>query len=576
MEFRGAVRASWRGQREKVFLILLIITCALLALSAGPSSATLMRPRLDYWPAGGTDFWIDLPPGDLNFTKVSAVPVSPTCMIDTGDVICPPGGWQILAQDYMSFYESRRREGYLPDYTYVPGEKAVLALRTFTRSTDFQFAKNQTLATMGISTIANGLVETGRLWARAARNMKSQRFWSRVDAVYSVEAYQPIVHVRCETYTASDYTSESTVAVYDLSDQDHLVNGDFGTLEYNYTVEEQVGSLVQSVLDGESSPQVAWAMVSQSNGTALGATLNVPMGGNNASTLFQCTIAARMAPGTLQSTRNNISLVEGSDYNSIYDHDNAFHPIFIEPAWAAFLNPTVSSDNSSAFQHMMQAAGILDDGFAVDPKSMVYAIESLFSLSVVNGLARQNFSAGFSGTLLGNINGLDLVSYPNLSTDEAEDNNWECDECCKHLLPLGYKMGYGGNAFNITENEKNTSTKFTMRAGAQGFAFNRKGSAAKVAMVAIFLYMCIALSHFLYTIFWSGKSSSSWDSIAELVALAIGSDPSEALKNTGAGNNTGGTFEQRTQVIDKGGCLQLAVGDPSGHDETVEPNKQYG
>ena len=582
MEFWGAIRANWRRKRDKIGIILLIVTCAVLALSAGPSSATLMRPRLDYWPAGGTDFWIDSPPGDLNSTNVSATQVSASCMNDTGDLGCPSGGWQVLAQDYMSLYQSSRPSGYLPDYTYVAGQKAIRAIRTFTRAPSFQFATNQTQATVGSSSIADALVETGRLWAWAAFYSRSrhfhERYWSRVDVVYGVEAQQPIVHVRCLSYSASEYTSGSTVAVYDLSEQDSHDTNYFGTLEYNYTDDEQVSSLVQSVLSGESKPQVAWATVPQSNGSTLGATLSVPMGDIDSSTLFQCTIAARMAPGNLQSTRNNITLVAGADQNSIYNNNNTFPRISIDPAWAAYLNPTISLDNSTAYQYMMQIAGILDEGSSLDATNIVCAVESLLSLSVVNGLARRDFGVGFAGTLLGDTDGLGLVSYRNSSGEEGKDWYWNsnCSIWCDQLLPSGYKMGYGGNAFHISKTEIADSTKFTMRAGAYGWAFNRRGSAAKFAMIALLIYVSIALSHLLYTLICSQESSSSWDSIAELVALAMRSDPSEALLNTGAGITTDEIFEQRTQVIDKGGSLQLAVGPFVEDYPLVEPNEEYG
>ena len=581
MEFWGAIRASWRRKRDKAVLILLIATCAGLALSAGPSSATLMKPRLDYWPAGGTDFWIALPKDELFSTNASAVQVSASCMNDTGDLSCPYGGWQVLAQDYMSLYRSRRLAGYMPDYTYVPGEKAVRALRTFIRATSFQFIENnQTQSTVGSSAVADGLVETGRMWAWAAYfsryNNFRERFWSRVDTVYSVEAEQPIVHTRCIEHDLLNYESQSTMAVYDLWDLEEFKRTkDFGTRDYIYTNDEQVASLVQNVLNGETVPQVAWGTVPQSNGTALGATLSL-MKGDNVSTLFQCTIAARMAPGTLQNTRNNISLVTGSDHSSIYDDNNSFAQISIEPAWAAFLNPTISSDGSTAFQYMMQAAGILNDTFDNDFNSIGYAIEMLLSLSVVNGLARRDFHVGISGTLLGDTDGLDLVNYLNSSADRSESTTWECKDWCKHLLPSGYRMGYGGNAFNISDTENTTSTKLTMRAGAFGWAFNRRGSAAKFAMIALLLYVFIAFGHLLYTIVWTRESSSSWDSISELVALAIRSDPPEALLNTGAGIETDETFEQRTRVICKNQCVQLAVGETMAFYDSVEVDTEYG
>lgn len=434
---------------------------------------------------------------------------------------------------------------------------------------------------MGTSSVADALVETGRLWAFAVYNWRDkfhERFWSRLDVTYSVKAQQPIVHARCAAYNASTYTlginaSDSTMAVYDLSDQDHLnFQGDFGSLAYNYTDNEPVRSLVQNIFN-ITVPQVAWATVPQSNGSALGATLVIPLL-QNGSMLIQCTIAARMAPGTLQGSRNAPLIVTGADHNSIYDNNNTLPRISIDPAWAAFLNPTISSNNSTAFQYMMKTAGLWDNGITVNPADVEYVIESLLSVTVVNGLSRRDFGIGFSGTLLGNTDGLDLVTDHD-SNNEAS-YGWSCDDWCKQFLPsVGYAMGYGGNAFNISNSEKRLSTKFTMQATAQGWAYSARGSAAKFAIFALLLYAVIAASHWMYTI-WNKESSSSWDSISELVALAMRSDQSESFVNTGAGIDSSAIFKKPAQVIDKEGRLQLAVGGPVGRYDMVKPNEYYG
>ena len=583
MEFRGALRANWGGRRDKTALILLIMTCAGLALSAGPSSATLMKPRQDWWPAGGTDFWVGLSPEELYSTNASASQVPASCMSDTGDLSCPSGGWRTLADDFLSFFQSIRRAGYMPDIVQVSGPKAVRALRVIHRIPFFQFSGDWTQATVGSSSIADGLVETGRLWAYAVfwwRRGINERFWSRLDATYTVQAHQPLVHVRCTGFNNLDFitsnginTSASTITVYDLSDQDHYyAQGDFGNMTYNYADNAQVNSVITNVLNS-TVPQIAWTVVPQSNDSTLGAFLSLPIGGDNASMLFQCTIAARMAPGKLSSTRDSPLIVTGADHANIYDNKNTFPRISIDPAWAAFLNPTMSPDNTTVYDYMMTAAGILDNGLSINAGIIVYVMETLLSLSVVNGLGRRDFGTGFSGTLKGNDDGLDLVSDHDL---EGElDSGWGCEGWCRHLLPsVGYGMGYGGNAFNISDSEKAASTKFTMEATAMGWALNAKGSAAKFAIFALLLYSTIALCHWIYT-GWDRETSHSWGSISELVAIAMRSDHSEIFVNTGAGIDSSAIFKQPTQIIDKDGRLQLAVGNDVGHFRLVRPNEYY-
>ena len=65
MEFWGTIRSAHSSLRRKFTLLILILTCITLASLSGPSSAVLLIPRLDYWPAGSTDIWIDSTFDDL-------------------------------------------------------------------------------------------------------------------------------------------------------------------------------------------------------------------------------------------------------------------------------------------------------------------------------------------------------------------------------------------------------------------------------------------------------------------------------------------------------------------------------
>ena len=65
MEFWGTVRSVHISLRRKFMLLILVFTCIVLASLSGPSSAVLLVPRFDYWPAGSTDVWINSTFNDL-------------------------------------------------------------------------------------------------------------------------------------------------------------------------------------------------------------------------------------------------------------------------------------------------------------------------------------------------------------------------------------------------------------------------------------------------------------------------------------------------------------------------------
>ena len=65
IEFWGTLRSKTYPISRKLKLLIVILTCFTVAILAGPSSAVLLIPRLDFWPAGSTDIWINATPDDL-------------------------------------------------------------------------------------------------------------------------------------------------------------------------------------------------------------------------------------------------------------------------------------------------------------------------------------------------------------------------------------------------------------------------------------------------------------------------------------------------------------------------------
>ena len=65
MEFWGTIRSVHLSLRRKLALLILAFTCIILAALSGPSSAVLLIPRFDYWPAGSVDIWVNSTFDDL-------------------------------------------------------------------------------------------------------------------------------------------------------------------------------------------------------------------------------------------------------------------------------------------------------------------------------------------------------------------------------------------------------------------------------------------------------------------------------------------------------------------------------
>ena len=69
MEFWGSLRSPHLPLGRKITLLFLVFASIVLASLSGPSSAILLIPRLDFWPGGSTDIWVNATIDDLYPTR---------------------------------------------------------------------------------------------------------------------------------------------------------------------------------------------------------------------------------------------------------------------------------------------------------------------------------------------------------------------------------------------------------------------------------------------------------------------------------------------------------------------------
>ena len=67
LEFWGSMRTSTPAFRSysRLTILILIPISIIMATVCGPSSAILLIPRLQFWPGGKTDIWINATHGEL-------------------------------------------------------------------------------------------------------------------------------------------------------------------------------------------------------------------------------------------------------------------------------------------------------------------------------------------------------------------------------------------------------------------------------------------------------------------------------------------------------------------------------
>ncbi|KAL9004694.1 MAG: hypothetical protein Q9188_002490 [Gyalolechia gomerana] len=347
-EFWGTANGTFANRQGKWKLIILLIICTIIGLTAGPASATILKPRMGNWPAGGTDFWINATAAELWSTDAAAAEVPVTCSNDTSDKSCPHGDWQTLAYDYFPYWSRLEKKGYLPDTLRIPGLKSIRELYPQIRSTSQQYSQRFSAATTQYSVVADSIAETSRLWG-----------WV-VAAAWR-----------------SKVGSHSTYANID--------NTNIG-------------------------PSLTWTTISQPSNktTALAAIVVIPGEEKGTSGIFACTVDARVAPAKIQSTRNLYKIVTShlkpsstwmtAGTDATYGGSITWPAISIEPQWAAYLNPKTGEGNSTVFQTLTAAAG-LQDMSGLEGSTTCYLIESVMATMIVNGLARRKYKHGIIGDL---------------------------------------------------------------------------------------------------------------------------------------------------------------------------------
>lgn len=152
-------------------------------------------------------------------------------------------------------------------------------------------------------------------------------------------------------------------------------------------------------------------------------------------------------------------------------------------------------------------------------------------------------------------------------------------------LDSDYWFSEKGDIFIVDPLESRNWVKLQVHSNFEGFAYNTTGATPKVAICFLLAYCTFALAHVLYAGI-TGISSTCWDSIGEVTALAVNSTPSALLRNTCAGITELNIFKTPVRVLAFHDCeksdgehLELVFGDldeKSIQHQVIKENRVYG
>ena len=325
------------------------------------------------------------------------------------------------------------------------------------------------------------------------------------------------------------------------------------------------------------------------NNTAIGAVILTPrLSQNITQELLVCSIGAGWGLSTMNtstiaaSARPVLSQVSIQALNNVLNFDSTgaptwyasyskaeelstvregvyYSPIFPERSvtvtrdWAKFLNPTIDHLNTTVFNNLMG----LDTGMHLNDQAGLILAEMM-----ANGLARIGSTSQLQGTVK-------QVTEPDQSIG-LDGNYWFA--------------GKGNNVFQVDPGESKDWIKFRVSTTVNGYAYNTHGTVTRLAISFLLTYCLAVIAHIIYAGI-SGISSTCWDSIAEVTALAINSTPTTALRNTCAGITELNIFKLPVRILafrdteGDGEHLELVfenLDEKALENKTIKANRVYG
>lgn len=567
-ELWGTVYHEWQRRHKKWFTISLLVTCSLIGLTVGPSTGILMRPRLDEWPAGGTSFWVNATEAMLYPVTIKASLDMKHCALDTGEPSCPAAGWRVFNEEYFPRWTNLGGMGAVPQALQMSGRSSLRQFILRTRNarsaaSALLWANSFTLASVSPSIVSDALITLERYWINAAANADIGNFRFRQDVMFSTDALQPLVLTRCQrkVYVLGDAIDLAFPNFHNVT----LSNGVGSAAQYGsvanfgelfYFDNGTINASIKKLLAASNRPSLYWtdnADILQGTNSSLAVVATVPESDADMSAYYACSIDSRFANVTLKASRDSITHVLGAPdgYDDYGTFQPANRPVKISAEWAEYLNPVISAfdeKNDTVFSTLASTAGLWTSEGTTDPEWFPIIVENILATLVANGIGRTNFNQ----TIQGNLVGLDDPSDP-----------WSLGEWVRQILPKSGRLGYGGSAFDISETDKKNSPQFVLKVHILGYAYSPKGKTQVAAMTVLSIYVLLVLCHIGYSAV-TGWYSSSWGSPSELTALAMNSDPTSKLENTGGGIETIGVFKENVKVRLKDGRAQMLFRDNGG------------
>lgn len=555
-EFLGSITSSsLMGCRRLVFCLFIPFN-VLLAAGIGPSIAITLIPRQQRFPAGMTNTWMNATSEVLYPMKVTTEHCHHACLdprtygVSPYMISCPFTDWKSVAAmrgrlktlgpgilQHDAAVSRELREVYLSELKkkqLTPG-----APTSSSSDTSDQIYVGMTTPSLPAS---QELVRDMFWWIAATAAANHKVYLELESGSFTLEAKQPISRVDCVNGTWSPSIGNGTFPLSNWSILPDFENEIVSAPEFNTLSPDSPHWQISWV---DTVPTLtnyfALALVvppgNVENHTEAGRynALVCLVGAWWADSIIVWEISGDVANRDLPFLKSNITSIP------IRTEDL----VSISKDWAQLLTPTLHDLNISVLDVLMSSYGRDSVNQALD-------------ISVVNGMSQ--------------------IGYNDVDYFDAIDEALYAEDVDKDWATGFITGGVGTNVFNASRSVMDSNYRATFRAKIDGTAYSTEGISVKIALAVLFIYCTYIIGFIIFTLIYSGHYSGAWDSIAELTALAMLSQPTEKLQHTSAGIETAQLFKEPVNIRAAGyDHLEIVFANDSGNraSDTVRENKEY-
>lgn len=418
---------------------------------------------------------------------------------------------QILADNYVNTYHAIES----PYDLQLKGKSSTRRLTLGKLALD---GRSGAGCTTQQAAVADALTSTGALWFLSLNNVTARSGHGhsqseQSDALHTIQRnnYQPFSAAFCAPDVIQDILDVNPVAFpyIPTANQSYLINtnityhSDSGStavapgILYSGLSRRQIletpGSISDYRLRWVELPEEAF------NGSTIGAVILLPrLEKNSSQTILLCNLAAGWGTVSLQmhtiaggagmvssQTSLNGETISANKYpkgkyavdptgeeeeghHFVFDYPQyPQRPINVSQAWAEYLNPRVTSTNTSVFNMLMRET--------LSHADKHIPAEGVLVSMMTNGLARSSFTSNLQG-FVKTLNGSDGSPY-------IDGNYW---------------LSGKGDVFTVDADESKDWVKLKVESFLQGYAYNTSNFTPRIAIAILTAYCLFAIGHILY------------------------------------------------------------------------------